>query len=1189
MVTGCGDGVLDLGEQCDDGNDEDDDGCTRDCRLPVCGDGVVQGSEACDDGAGNGDDRACTEGCRFNVCGDGKLHLGVEACDAGAANDDEGACTTSCQVAACGDGLVWLGVEACDDGNLASGDGCRADCRKVEACGDGELDVGEACDDGAAGLANPADGCDLCAQTSWHAQALAGAPQVGSSVNLSAPGSVATDLYGNVYIADTNNHRVRKLDVGTGAVTQVAGSGTAGYAGDGAAASGAQLNAPSGVAVDGEGNVYVADSSNHCVRKVAASSGVITTVAGTGVAGVSGDGGTAALAQLRAPEAVAVDVAGNLYIADLGNNRVRRLAAGTGKIATIAGTGVSAYSGDGGPAASAQLIGPRGVAVDANGNVYIVDSVFLGSPSRIRKISAGSGVISTVAGGGAASGDGVPATSAALNYPQGVAVDAVGNLVVAETLGQRIRLVSADTGLITTIAGTGAAGFAGDGGPAVAALLGYPESVAVDVVGNIHVADSGNGRVRAVAAATGVISTEVGGSAASPGDGQAATTVSLRGTSSVAVDDVGSIYVAEANPGLDGQPAVSRIRKIAADTGLISTVAGIGAPGGAGDGGPAVSAQLGTALDLAVDGTGNVYIADTSNHRVRLVTASTGVITTIAGTGSAGFAGDGGPATSAQLNSARGVAVDGGGNVYVADTSNHRIRKIEAGTGVITTFAGTGSSGFSGDGGPAPTAQLSFPDRLVVDGAGNVHFADRGNGRVRRVAAGTGVITTTGAIPGAFGVALDATSGVAFTIQSPGSFVVALDLDSGAVSTVAGSGVCCPSDGGAAISSTISATDVEVTSAGDLLIAEATGGFGRVRKVDRSTGLITTVVGAIDPEGVGPLEQARLADPRGLALAPTMTLFAGGGTGTVEALWTDAQRLDAVVGRYPQMHPTGSLARYRDSTFGVVGGVAYDAAAGRFYLSETTRHRLWVVTPVDPFDARAWTISALAGDAVAGLAGFADGPASMARFDSPAGLYLDEATRTLYVADAGNHVIRAMPVDLGGTAGAVTTVAGTPTARGIFGDGGPATAALLNEPQALTRCATDDLYIADTANHRVRRVEAATGVITTVLGDGVAASSGQGTPAWTFPVDAPRSLACDAFGNVYVTSRTTVRELVADAAGVVDGWGAVQTIYGAAPRTSFPETATSCLTGVAVVDGETVWATDACAGILVELWRQPVP
>ena len=195
----------------------------------------------------------------------------------------------------------------------------------------------------------------------------------------------------------------------------------------------------------------------------------------------------------------------------------------------------------------------------------------------------------------------------------------------------------------------------------------------------------------------------------------------------------------------------------------------------------------------------------------------------------------------------------------------------------------------------------------------------------------------------------------------------------------------------------------------------------------------------------------------------------------------------------------------------------------------------------------------------------------------------------LYVADAGNHVIRAIDLAGGPASATIRTVAGRPATRGLFGDGGLATAALLYAPAAITRCPDGDLMIADAGNHRVRRIESATGAISTVLGDGTAASSGEGAPAAEFPVQHPLGLACDATGNLFVSSTTTIRMLAADAAGVVDGTGTVQTVYGAAPRDVYPASVTSCLGGIVVPGPTTLQLVYACAGLLVELARVPAP
>jgi sugar lactone lactonase YvrE len=336
---------------------------------------------------------------------------------------------------------------------------------------------------------------------------------------------------------------------------------------------------------------------------------------------------------------------------------------GSDTITTIAGSGVQGFSGDGGPAVGAQLYAPEGVAVDGARNVYIADA---GNNNRVRKVSPG-GTITTIAGGGSAPGpgwgDGGPATSAQLRGPNWVAVDGQGNVYISDFFNSRVRKVNPG-GTITAFAGTGTQGFSGDGGPATSARLLGPQGVAVDKQGNVYIVDGNGDRVRKV------------------------------------------------NTG-----------------GTITTFAGTGIRGFSGDGGPATSARLNNPEGVAVDGAGNVYIADLQNGRVRKVSPG-GTITTLAGGGSA--FGDGGPATSARVRSPYGVAVDGQGNVYIADRIDHRVRTVSPG-GTISTFAGTGAGGFSGDGGPATSAQVFAPWGMAVDGQGNVYIGDDQNRRVRKV------------------------------------------------------------------------------------------------------------------------------------------------------------------------------------------------------------------------------------------------------------------------------------------------------------------------------------------------------------------------------------------------------------------------------------------------------------------------
>ena len=383
------------------------------------------------------------------------------------------------------------------------------------------------------------------------------------------------------------------------------------------------------------------------IREISA--GVIATVAGNGTGGFGGDNVPATSAPLKSPKGVAADATGNLYIADTGNDRIRRVSAGV--IGTVAGNGVLGFTGDNGPAIGAQLNVPNGIALDATGNLYIADY----NNNRIRKVVAG--VISTVAGKGTPgfSGDGGLATQAQLNLPYVIALDPAGNLYIADFGNNRLRIVGLN-GVMYTTAGNGTAGFSGDSGSPVSAQLHFPSGIAFDNAGNLYFADYENNRVREIS------------------------------------------------------------------SGVITTVAGDGTP-----------AQLNNPSAVAFDSTGNLYIADTGNNRIRKVAGTT--ITTFAGNGTAGFNGDNGAATSAELNQPSGIAFDSSGNLYIADSANNRVRKVARGT--ITTVAGDGTS-----------AQLSNPSDVVVDSTGNIYIADSGNNRVRKVA---GTVTTTFAGNGTLG------------------------------------------------------------------------------------------------------------------------------------------------------------------------------------------------------------------------------------------------------------------------------------------------------------------------------------------------------------------------------------------------------------------------------------------------------
>lgn len=581
--------------------------------------------------------------------------------------------------------------------------------------------------------------------------------RAATSVALFEPYRVAYDRDGNLYFTETYYHRVFRVST-AGILSVVAGNGEPGYSGDNGPATAAAVGNPLGVAVDAAKNIYVGTESR--IRKISPD-GTIRTIAGTGETGYTGDGQLATSARIGDPFALVVDSSGNVYFADAPYNVVRKVAS-LGAISTVAGTGAAGDSGDNGPATAARLNQPEGLALDTTGNLYIADH----GNNRVRRVRLEDGVIAAYAGNGVNghSGDNELATKAQLNSPLGLAVTADGLYIVEENQGY-IRRVN-PSGLIYTVgtwvsgqldiaaspAGyfavsnyldhmirrmspTGSfeplAGYAsttafGDGGPATAALLVDPVGIALDASGNVLVADFADERLRRFAPG-GAISTYAGtGVFGYSGDNGPARDAALAQPTDLAVDSSGNVFVT----------CNTRIRRID-PSGRITTYAGTDRTGFSGDNGLATNAQICFPRGLAVDKDGVLYIADTFNHRLRRVDRA-GIITTIAGTGDFGYLGNGVPATSARLNEPTGLAVDSSGNIYFADSRNHRVRKISA-AGVITDFAGNGERGNDGDGGPASRARLDFPDGVVVDSAGNVFIA---SGLFVRRVSPSGVIST---------------------------------------------------------------------------------------------------------------------------------------------------------------------------------------------------------------------------------------------------------------------------------------------------------------------------------------------------------------------------------------------------------------------------------------------------------------
>ena len=561
---------------------------------------------------------------------------------------------------------------------------------------------------------------------------------------------------------------------------------------------------------------------------------VIQTIAGSDFVG---DGGPALAALLSQAEGIAVDGSGAIYVADAEDNRVRKITP-DGIIQTVAGTAIAGFSGDGGPAQAALLSHPYGIALDSAGNLYIAD---LGN-ARVRKVSV-DGTIQTVAGGGfiapGDNGDGSPAVMMQLAQPRNVAVDPAGTLYVSDFGAHRVYQISPG-GILTTVAGTGTAGFSGDNASALLARLNAPAGLATDGNGILYIADSGNNRIRKVFA--GVIS----------------TVLNVTAPTGVAIGNGGLLYIAAAGylgsatktiPGLPSayDVALDRAGNIYASTGrfirkvtsngTMTTIAGSGAAlHFGGDNGSAASARLNAPSGVAVDQAGNFYIADTGNHRIRKVTAA-GMISTLAGTGDAGAKGDNGPAAIAQLHSPRGVAVDSLNNVYVADSGNNAVRKITP-AGIIATVA----------------ANLNDPEALAVDSNGSVYIADTKNNRVVKVTA-SGAMTIVAQVLEPLAVAVD------------GAENVFINESTHLAKISAAGGMSILMDG------LNSPRGLAVTSGGDLLIAET--GLSVVRRLT-SAGVLskisgTGVAGLSGDDGLA--STAQLNSPCGLALGSDGTIW----------------------------------------------------------------------------------------------------------------------------------------------------------------------------------------------------------------------------------------------------------------------------------------------------------------------------
>ncbi len=533
---------------------------------------------------------------------------------------------------------------------------------------------------------------------------------------------IAIDALDNLYFADYVLEVIRKVPASGGNVQTVIGKGGQGYGGTNIPALTAQFNGLKNFCIDAAGNFYLADKNNFKVRKMTAATGLVTDV----------DGGVSLLGK---PNAVTVDATGNLYITDIENSIILKYNNAMSTMTLLAGSPTDGgFWGNGVSATAARLTGPDMLLVDRNGDLVFTQTNY----QYLRKVNLSTSQISTVyvQKGSIAGdiGDGGNADLAQFNVPRDVAVDKNGNVYLADGINQRIRRIDHVTHIITTIAGTGEVGFSGDGGPATLARFKDPAGMAFDNAGNLLIADRYNNCIRKVDITTGIITTIAGvpGTNGIGNIGGRATLASFYGPTDIVVDKAGNIYISTSN-----DPSIANIiYKITTD-GRIHFFAGrfygINRPnyGYSGDGGPATAALLASPHGMVIDSVGNLIFCDKANNVIRKVDGSTGIISTIAGTGTPGNAGDGGPALNAQLSWPDDIAIAPGGNLIIADLTNNQMRLLDVKTNKLYTVAGKGAAGFAGDGGQATEALLNGVDGMAIDQNGRTYIADQFNNRIR--------------------------------------------------------------------------------------------------------------------------------------------------------------------------------------------------------------------------------------------------------------------------------------------------------------------------------------------------------------------------------------------------------------------------------------------------------------------------
>lgn len=1093
------------------------------------------------DGNGNMDPSYCdpATGCVRGMpcsggqeCQDGSMCNGQEECVgshcvAGAppALDDGSPCTVDACVEPDGAShfpdMFHEGTECMAAGNVPGI--CTVGRCLSSACGDGVLDPRtEACDDG---NDNPTDGCDQCRLSTWTPTLVTGYGIGGGdplNIAINYVVGLAVDRRGTLYVADGGNGVVIAVDGDTHLATVVAGNGALPFSVEtvsfGGPATEYGLGYLSAVGVDTSSNVYFYDDNYSRAFKVDATNGISNLFAGNG-SWVTGPLGLALSTPISSVTDLFADGRGNVYMSSYFPAWVLRVDAMTSLVTLIAGSADdTGFSGDGGPATSALLDSPSGIAADADGNVYIADQY----NNRIRKVDVFTGRISTIAGNGSAanSGDNGPGTLASLNIPQDLVLGKSDQLYIADWGNNAIRQLDLNSNTITTLMSG----------------LADPGYLAIDRDDNLYIAETGHVSKRD--AVTGAVTRVVGGGQANPERAVRSTSTPLYAVDRIAVNSTGILYFETQDTIARLDPSTLELTLVAsADEDHSLEASNVSATTGdlyfatngkikkwnVATGTTSVGVYTGFVNGLAVDANGNVIFTQSeTDSLVRKMNATTGAITTIAGSTPA-FSGDGAPAINARLDDPGEVTIDARGNIFIVDRNNSRIRKIDVNNGNISTVAGNGVDVSNGDGNPATSAGLEFPQAVSFTPAGEMLIACEG--RVRKVDT-SGIITTIAGIDAAFEIT---------------------------------------GDGGLATEAGGTFYDIVAAPNGDLFIAADE----RVRKID-STAIITTVAGLIEPNGDGQLPRTKLSAPTALtevldSTGHPMWLFADSASGRIRGIDLTTNTQSTVAG-----YPGGIIAENAPAHFANVfsdpRGIVYDRTAKKAYISEAGMGRISVLDVA----AAEWKVSTLVDSGL----------------NNPDGMAIDDEHRVLYVADSGQHVVARIPLD--DPNHPISILAGQPHSRGYVGDGVNGTTALLSGPRAVAVGPRGNVYVADTGNRRVRRIDSG-GRISDVLGDGSRGSSGTGAPAKIIPVDEPLGLTVDAYGNLYVSSKDTLRVVTAGYDGVATGDDEVMLIYGIPPREVFPEPLTSCLTGNAIVSDTRIFQLDRCRGFLIQLDRTAVP